>query len=106
MEARRSRYPSFCNTVSDFERLGDHAVNISEVAAELNEKKIAFSDEAQCELDVLENAVKECVSLAVDAFCADDLEMAAKVEPLRELIGILCDELKLRQSQDTAPEKC
>ena len=50
--------------MSDFERLGDHAVNISEVAAELNEKKIAFSDEAQYELDVLENAVKECVSLA------------------------------------------
>ena len=42
MEARRSRYPSFLHTVSDFERLGDHAVNISEVAAELNEKKIAF----------------------------------------------------------------
>ena len=96
----------FLHTVSDFERLGDHAVNISEVAAELNEKKIAFSDEAQYELDVLENAVKECVSLAVDAFCADDLEMAAKVEPLRELIGILCDELKLRHIARLRTGKC
>ena len=96
----------FLHTVSDFERLGDHAVNISEVAAELNEKKIAFSDEAQYELDVLENAVKECVSLAVDAFCADDLEMAAKAEPLRELIGILCDELKLRHIARLRTGKC
>ena len=96
----------FLHTVSDFERLGDHAVNISEVAAELNEKKIAFSDEAQYELDVLENAVKECVSLAVDALCADDLEMAAKVEPLRELIGILCDELKLRHIARLRTGKC
>lgn len=96
----------FLHTVSDFERLGDHAVNISEVAAELNEKKIAFSDEAQYELDVLENAVKECVSLVVDAFCADDLEMAAKVEPLRELIGILCDELKLRHIARLRTGKC
>lgn len=96
----------FLHTVSDFERLGDHAVNISEVAAELNEKKIAFSDEAQYELDVLENAVKECVSLAADAFCADDLEMAAKVEPLRELIGILCDELKLRHIARLRTGKC
>lgn len=96
----------FLHTVSDFERLGDHAVNISEVAAELNEKKIAFSDEAQYELDVLENAVKECVSLAVDAFCADDLEMAATVEPLRELIGILCDELKLRHIARLRTGKC
>ena len=85
----------FLHTVSDFERLGDHAVNISEVAAELNEKKIAFSDEAQYELDVLENA-----------FCADDLEMAAKVEPLRELIGILCDELKLRHIARLRTGKC
>ena len=92
--------------MSDFERLGDHAVNISEVAAELNEKKIAFSDEAQYELDVLENAVKECVSLAVDAFCADDLEMAAKVEPLRELIGILCDELKLLTNLERIAAHC
>ena len=96
----------FLHTVSDFERLGDHAVNISEVAAELNEKKIAFSDEAQYELDVLENAVKECVSLAVDAFCADDFEMAAKVEPLRDLIGILCDELKLRHIARLRTGKC
>ena len=96
----------FLHTVSDFERLGDHAVNISEVAAELNEKKIAFSDEAQYELDVLENAVKECVSLAVDEFCADDLELAAKVEPLRELIGILCDELKLRHIARLRTGKC
>ncbi len=96
----------FLHTVSDFERLGDHAVNISEVAAELNEKKIAFSDEAQYEMDVLENAVRECVSLAVDAFCTDDLEMAARVEPLRELIGILCDELKLRHIARLRTGKC
>ena len=38
------------------------------------------------------------VDLTVDAFCEDNLEMAAKVEPLRELIGILCNELKTRQT--------
>ena len=96
----------FLHTVSDFERLGDHAVNISEVAEELSEKKISFSDEAQYEMDVLESAVKDCVSLAVDAFCNDDLETAGKVEPLRELIGILCDELKLRHIARLRTGKC
>ncbi len=96
----------FLHTVSDFERLGDHAVNISEVAEELSEKKISFSDEAQYEIDVLEDAVKDCVSLAVDAFCNDDLETAGKVEPLRELIGILCDELKLRHIARLRTGKC
>ena len=96
----------FLHTVSDFERLGDHAVNVSEVAAELNEKKISFSDEAQYELSVLESAVKECVSISVDAFCTDDLDLASRVEPLRELIGILCDELKLRHIARLRTGKC
>ena len=96
----------FLHTVSDFERLGDHAVNVSEVAAELNEKKISFSDEAQYELSVLEGSVKECVSISVDAFCTDDLDLASRVEPLRELIGILCDELKLRHIARLRTGKC
>ena len=96
----------FLHTVSDFERLGDHAVNVSEVAAELNEKKISFSDEAQYELSILEGAVKECVSISVDAFCTDDLDLASRVEPLRELIGILCDELKLRHIARLRTGKC
>lgn len=86
----------FLHTISDFERLGDHAVNISQVAQELYEKKISFSEDAQYELDVLENALQEIMDLTVYAFCEDNLESAVKVEPLRELIAILCDELKLR----------
>ena len=86
----------FLHTISDFERLGEHAVNVSQVAQELYEKKISFSEDAQYELEVLENALQEIMDLTVYAFCEDNLESAVKVEPLRELIAILCDELKLR----------
>lgn len=86
----------FLHTISDFERLGDHAVNISRVACELHEKKISFSDEAQYELNILKAAAKEIVGITVDAFGTDDLEAAGRVEPLRELISILCDEMKMR----------
>lgn len=86
----------FLHTISDFERLGDHAVNVSQVAQKLYEKKISFSEDAQYELEVLENALQEIMDLTVYAFCEDNLESAVKVEPLRELIAILCDELKLR----------
>ena len=105
-ENQAKQVSKFLHTVSDFERLGDHAVNVSEVAEELNEKKISFSDEAQYELSVLEGAVKECVSISVEAFCTDDLDLASKVEPLRELIGILCDELKLRHIARLRTGKC
>ena len=96
----------FLHTISDFERLGDHAVNISKVASELSEKKITFSPSAQDEIRILQSAVQEVVDLTVDAFCEDNLEMAAKVEPLRELIGMLCNELKNRHITRLREGKC
>lgn len=97
MTGSQSRQVSkFLHTLSDFERLGDHAVNISEVANEVNEKKISFSAEGQYELNVLRGAVIEIVTITVIAFQEDNSDEARRVEPLRELIGILCDEIKMR----------
>ncbi len=95
-EGQTKQVSKFLHTISDFERLGDHAVNISRVAAEIHEKKIIFSDEGSNELRVLKDAVREIVCTTVDSFQEDDLLTAGRVEPLRELIGILCDEMKLR----------
>ena len=95
-ESQTRQVSEFLHTISDFERLSDHAVNIAEVANELNEKKIHFSDQAQYELNVLKDATKEILAITVDSFQKDEISSAARVEPLRELIGILCDELKMR----------
>jgi phosphate:Na+ symporter len=96
----------FLHTISDFERLGDHAVNISKSANELYEKKLHFSDEASYEIGVLESAVKEILDLTVKSFCEDDLGAAAQVEPLRELINHLCGELKSRHINRLRTGKC
>lgn len=96
----------FLHTISDFERLGDHAVNLSRSANELYEKKISFSDEATYELSVLGGAVKEILEITVDAFSNDDVEEAIKVEPLRELINVLCNELKSRHIVRLRNGKC
>lgn len=104
--AHTQQVSKFLHTISDFERLGDHAVNISKVANELAEKKISFSESAQYELDVLESAVRELVDITVKAFCEDDLSLATKVEPLRELIGILCNDLKNRHVTRLREGKC
>ncbi len=94
--AQNKELSKFLHTVGDFERLGDHAVNISDAAEELYEKKICFSEDAQSELNVLERAVQEILDLTINAFCENDLEISVKIEPLRELISVMCDELKLR----------
>lgn len=94
------------HTISDFERLGDHAVNLSKSANELYEKKISFSDEAVYELGVLSGAVKEILDLTVRSFSDDDIYMALRVEPLRELINVLCNELKSRHITRLKNGKC
>lgn len=96
----------FLHTISDFERMGDHALNVARTAKELYDKKIVFSDEARYELNVLIAAMKEIVTSTVQAFSRDDLQIAARIEPLRELIGMLCDELKMRHVDRLQSGKC
>ena len=84
------------HTLSDFERISDHAVNLAETAEEIEDKKILFSDDARHEILVLCAAVSEILELSFSAFIDEDLKKAYKVEPLEEHIDILCDEMKLR----------
>lgn len=84
------------HTIGDFERIGDHAVNFADIAREINEKHLKFSEAAQKEIDVVTSAVSEVVILATDAFINNDIELARRVEPLEEVIDGLCDEMKLR----------
>ena len=86
----------FLHTLSDFERISDHAVNLAETAEEINSKKILFSDNAMHEILVLCAAVSEILDLSFSAFIDGDVNKAYRVEPLEEHIDILCDEMKLR----------
>ena len=85
----------FLHTISDFERISDHALNIAEGAKELHEKNLSFSEAAAHELEVMEAALTEILSTAIRSFVNNDLQLAARVEPLEELIDNLCDEMKL-----------
>ena len=93
-EAQSEEVSKFLHTISDFERISDHAVNISEAAHEIHDKDLVFSPEARRELEVMESAVREVLSLAISAFVDNDVQRAARVEPLEEIIDGLCDEMK------------
>ena len=94
-EKQNENASKFLTTISDFERISDHAMNTAEVAQKMNEKKITFSGDALREVDVLVSAVEEILTLSVEAFENDDLDKAYAVEPLEERIDELCDEMKL-----------
>ena len=84
----------FLHTISDFERISDHALNISQTAKEIHDKEVEFSAAALHELDVMESALREILEVAVEAFVSNDIQQAARVEPLEEIIDGLCDEMK------------
>ena len=83
-------------TVSDIERMADHAMAVAKAAREIEEKKIAFSSQAKSELAVLERAVLDIVDRTVAAYGNFDREQAARIEPQEQVIDALVREVKSR----------
>ena len=83
-------------TVSDIERMADHAMAIAKAALEMEEKKIEFSKQAKGELAVLEQAVLDIVDRTVSAYGDFDREQALKIEPQEQVVDTLVKEVKSR----------
>lgn len=94
------------HAIGDFERIGDHAVNIAKAAQEINDKNIAFSDNAKAELKVATNAIKEILELTEKAFAENDISLAKRVEPLEQVIDDLLAEIKSRHIARLTGGKC
>ncbi|MCI6640569.1 MAG: Na/Pi cotransporter family protein [Pygmaiobacter massiliensis] len=94
------------HTLSDFERLGDHALNMAKTAQEIHEKKIIFSAAARQELSVLERAIHDIVKLTVDVFTAKDPETARRVEPMQQVVSDLVRQIKAHHIDRLASGSC
>ena len=82
------------HTIGDFERIGDHAVNLWKAAEEIHEKDIHFSPQAEDELRTLTAALKEILDITTRAFSEDNLSLAKQVEPLEQVIDCLIADIK------------
>lgn len=83
-------------TIGDFERISDHAVNLLESAEEMREKKLTFSPAARAEFGTLSAAIDEILELSLDAFASGDVALAARVEPLEQVIDTLKEQMRTR----------
>ncbi len=92
--------------IGDFERISDHAINISEAAKEMNDKNMTFSEDAIKEISVFAEAIREIVETAVTVFIKDDVTMARLVEPLEEVVDNLNIEMKSRHITRLREGKC
>ena len=82
--------------IGDFERIADHAVNLLESAEELRDKGLSLTDAAAVDLAVLSRAVGDILDLSLAAFLENDLDAAARVEPLEQVIDHLKEQLRTR----------
>ncbi len=84
----------YYNAVTEFERLGDHAVNIMETALDLNKKKLRFSDAATSELAVLVTLLGRTLHFAERSFCKRDVDAARRLEPMEEVVDDVINVLR------------
>ena len=94
------------HNIGDFERIGDHAVNIRQSAKEMHEKGLTFSEHATEEVDLLFSALNEILTLAMDSFKDDDLDKAARVEPLEQVIDVLIAQIKRKHIERLQAGRC
>ncbi|MDO4564433.1 MAG: Na/Pi cotransporter family protein [Clostridia bacterium] len=95
-EKEGRRTSQLLHVIGDFERIGDHAVNIMDSAREIKEKNLSFSEDARRELEVMSSALLEIVNLSFDSYFTSDVSIANRVEPLEDVIDALQSELRAR----------
>ena len=105
-ESNSAETTELLRLIGDIERIADHSVNILESAEELREKELQFSDKAKAELSVLVSATHEILNLTMSAISTGDLSVAAKVEPLEQIIDDLKEELRTRHSIRLSQGNC
>lgn len=93
-------------TVPNFERIGDYATNLMELAGQLQEENSNFSETARQELALITQAVLEILSITVEAFGNDDNEAAKAIEPLEETIDDMIMILKDRHTKRLKSGAC
>ena len=82
--------------ISEFERIGDLSLNLSETAQSMKDERIAFSENASKELDVLFSAAGKAVDIAYRAFNESDVLISRNVEPVEEVVDDIVETLKKR----------
>ncbi len=94
------------HSLSDLERISDHALNLCGTALEIKEKEIIFSNEAKKELGVMIEALREIVDITINSYINDDFDMASHVEPIEQVIDKLKDQLKSRHIERLQKGEC
>ncbi|MCR5272563.1 MAG: Na/Pi cotransporter family protein, partial [Lachnospiraceae bacterium] len=94
------------HSVSNFERISDHAINITDAAKKAKSQKVSFTKKGKEELNSLGVAIRDIMQLTLNVFAAGDTKEAVRIEPLEEVIDGLVMEIKQRHIARLKKGKC
>ena len=103
---QNSEISKYLHTIEDFERIGDHGMNIAEAIRDLDQKKLGFTDEAKKELSSLVLAVEDMLTLTAEAFINNDLKLAYSIDPFESVVDDICEKLKLNHVERLKKGNC
>lgn len=101
-----TRSSTMLQSLTNLERISDHAVNIAELAEELHNKGIRFSDNAKKEIKICIGAMEEILDLVVKALQNRDVDAASRVEPLEDIIDIMTEKMKANHVRRLQTGRC
>lgn len=105
-EAEHGIVNSLFHTVSDIERVGDHAENLAELAQIRIRDEVEFSENALKELETIATLAIKCFETAVQACEFDDRNIAKEVQPMEQQVDTLEEELRARHIKRLSENKC
>lgn len=98
----KRRIAKMLYSIGDWERISDHARDLSHSAREIKEKRLEITRQGKAELLALSKAVEDIVSITKQAYINTDIKLAKKVEPLEQVIDLLvgkCRESHIKRLQ-------
>ena len=105
-DAQSKAVSQYLRAITDLERISDHALNVAQRAEEINEKDIHFSDEGAAEMKTLREAVGEVTNLTIDSFTRGDTATAYRVEPIEQVVDVLCRQMRESHTARLQKGKC
>lgn len=105
-EAEHEEVKNLFYTVSDLERVGDHAENIARLAESMNRDKISFSKRGRKDMELIFTPALQAIRLAVQARENGSSDLADSVEQLEDTVDLLRDELREKHIRRLSQGKC
>ncbi len=94
--SQSSNVSKYLHSLTDFERISDHALNIAENAREMKEKDFTFTEQGRHDVQVLISAIERILDMTVTSYVNEDIALAHQVEPMEEVIDDIIEEVKMR----------